>query len=86
MDQPMRTLDDLVKHTGMSKSFWYKQSSRQKIVCSKFGSEIRFTPEQWDATLALFEQRPKVVPTRDQVAAKRAEAARRSPARGRRVA
>lgn len=80
MDEPMRTLEDLAAHTGQSLSYWYKQSAKRRFPCSRFGGHVRFTPEQWAATLALYEDRPKVVPTRDEVAAKRAA----STTRGRR--
>lgn len=79
----MRTLDDLVEHTGMSKSYWYKRTSGRGMYFTKFGREIRFTDEQWEATLAAFAVGPKKVPTRDEIAAKRAAAVLRSPARRR---
>lgn len=70
----MKTLADLAEHSGMSKSFWYKQSASGRIFCSKIGKQIRFTDEQWDKTLALFAIGPKSVPTRDELAARRAAA------------
>ena len=66
-----RTLADLAKHTGMSKSYWYKQSAKRKLTCTRFGNRIRFTDEQWNATLASYGLSPKRVPTRDEVASAR---------------
>lgn len=79
----MRTLDDLVEHSGMSKSYWYKRTASRSMFFTRFGGKIRFTEEQWAATLAAFAVGPKVVPTRDEVAARRAAAASKSSARRR---
>jgi excisionase family DNA binding protein len=65
------TLDDLAKRTGMSAKYWERKVSARVIPFTKFGRYIRFTEEQIDQIIAASGEEPKVIPTRDEVSARR---------------
>lgn len=65
------TKEDLVKRIGMSVDYWDEQCAKQAIPHLRIGRKIHFTEQHIDEIIAMYEVRPKTVPTRDQLAAKR---------------
>lgn len=75
---PLKDKKYLAEVTGMSVDYWDEQCAAEKVPCTRFGRYIRFTDEQIQQIIAMHEVKPKTVPTRDDVARKRAARAGRA--------
>ncbi len=75
---PLKTTKDLAEVTGMSVDFWEDRVRAEAIPCTRFGRFVKFTDEQIDRIIEMHAQEPKGVPTRDEVARKRAKRAGRA--------
>lgn len=75
---PLKDKKYLAEITGMSVGYWDDQCSAENIPFTRFGRYIRFTDEQIEEIIKMHAQRPKTVPTRDEVSRKRAARAGRA--------
>lgn len=75
---PMKTTKDLAEVTGMSVDFWEDRVRAESIPFTRFGRFIKFTDEQIEQIISMHAVKPKAVPTRDEVARKRATRAGRA--------
>ena len=64
-------IEDLAARTGMSVKYWQRKVSARAIPCTMFGRAVRFTEDQLAQIVGSFAVGPKVIPTRDEVSARR---------------